>query len=266
MPLRHALQYLRRRRIARNIDRLGGDVDLNDPRAMGQFAALFDGYVPENCSITLIPAPMSQWPCRARNIFGGFIEFGALIYDAQGPVAVIRRQIFLGLRAVNHSYLVVDSRRRGQGHGLRCLRKSIGLYDRLGIRYVAISAALDTGRWFWAECGFQFTNDQDRIAVRAWFDQVIAALGRQYQTAHLRDPEQFARLGDPDTVSFAEIAAALPQHRQEIERRAAANNFAMNQQLEFGKAVLLTGPEWDGFLDLEGPRRRLLEERFQTRL
>jgi GNAT superfamily N-acetyltransferase len=175
-------------------------------------------------------------------------------------VGGFRRRLAFDPEIAVHEHLVLEPEFRGRGLGLRFVQRALPLYDSLGLRRIHLQAALETGRWYWAHMGFDFFPPGGCDAVRDWAVGLCAALGHddlrpdQYHSAR-----QFARMGGARRLSLEEIAEAVPERREKIEKVATKNGHAMDERLAFGRAVLLTGPQWDGHLELRGAPRLAFE-------
>jgi len=63
---------------------------------------------------------------------------------------------------------------------------------------------------------------------------------------------QFARMATRRPVTFGHLAAALPAKRPVLELAAEKNFLAMTDPVSLGRLVMLSGPAWTGYLELEG--------------
>jgi len=263
------LAWARRQLLIRRVFHFGLEADLAQPQVAARFERVLAAYTPEGLSLMVVPAwfvNQMRWPSRVGQELGGVIEFGGLLYDDTGPVALIQRRILLGRREATHGYLYVLPHRRGERIGLQSVMKSIEFYDSIGITRIYAQAALETGRWYWASCGFEFANNQSREDVRTWARLLVVNLGRQYDVDAPMEPADFLALGGDDTVNLEAIASAFPQDRVQIEQIAQQNQKAMTDDLPFGQALLMTGPEWYGVLDLTGPARARFVEHARARI
>ena len=229
---------------------------------------MFDAFAPfPNSRLLLVPGGAPDVvPCEASLDHGGLIGFSAVLEIESNPVALIMRRLFLRGRYVHHEYLSVFEPYRNYGIAPAVLKTSFDFFDELEMRYVVVLAALETGRWYWAQCGFTFLERSDRDGVEQWAQQTLRALGIQLDTRLLADAGQFLRMGEPQTVSIEELSQAMPGEAQRFHDAALANNINPVDQIPLGKAILVCGPEWWGRLDLNGPSRTVFDVFVQNRL
>lgn len=192
---------------------------------------------------------------------GGSIRVtGALVYDRQFAGQFMRR-LQLDRNLAMHEHLIISPRFRGQGIGARFVHRSLELYDALGLEQVGLKAGLATGRWYWAQMGFDFVVPEEVEPIRVWAKKVCDATGVEADGLdELSSAPQFARLEGTRAISFGEMAAALPDHAEHLGKVAEANGFAPDDLLGLGKATMLSGPGWSARLDLKGAQRRSFEE------
>ena len=91
--------------------------------------------------------------------------------------------------------------------------------------------------------------------------EIIDAFGGGLDAGTLTHPIQFARLGEPATLTFDELCDAFPLRRDAYEGIAFDNGLGMHEAKPFGRIVLLTGPTWNGRLDLQGADRLIFDDR-----
>ena len=109
--------------------------------------------------------------------------------------------------------------------------------------------------------GFDFAVPAEVEPMREWAEQVHHGLGIPIDgLERLSSAAQFARLDGERQVSFEEIAVALPEREQALKKVADGNNFPMARPMALGKAIMLSGPQWEGHLRLAGAQRRAFEE------
>jgi GNAT superfamily N-acetyltransferase len=229
----------------------GQAIDLADHiEAFPEIEAAFS--IP-NAALELIPGR-----CEASLEDGGTLELVGFIH-ARGSgtghlVAQFHREIRFDHDCAEHRWLKVEPQFRGYGISSALLLRSFGFYRALGISAVELDAGMETGRWHWARVGFDFMWPKDREKVRAWAREVIDRLGvQQAGIDAFISATQFALMEGNRKVSLAELAGAIPEMRERIEAVAAQNYLQMETRIALGRAVMLTGPGWDGRLDLNGP-------------
>ncbi len=192
---------------------------------------------------------------------GGSIRLTGFLMDAGQFVGQFRRRIQFDRDLAMHESLIIARRFRGQGIGARFVHRSLDLYDALGLEQVGLKASLTTGRWYWAQMGFDFVAPGEVEPIRAWAEKVCGATDVKVEGLdEISGAPQFARLEGSRQISFGEIVAALPEHGEEVATVAEENGFALDDVMGIGKAIMLTGPDWTGRLDLEGAQRRSFDE------
>ncbi|MHB8719242.1 MAG: hypothetical protein ACYDAC_10185 [Candidatus Dormibacteria bacterium] len=97
---------------------------------------------------------------------------------AEGLLAAqMERSIWLDHHFVDHSLLVIGGRFRGKGLSLILLNQAFGVYRKIGLKYIAVHAALETGRWHWARLGFTALDEQEYALIVGWAGLCSIALG-----------------------------------------------------------------------------------------
>jgi hypothetical protein len=108
--------------------------------------------------------------------------------------------------------------------------------------------------------GFDFAVATEVEPMRGWAREVCGALGTQVEGLdEFSAAAQFARLEGDREVCFADIAAALPGLEEKLVDVAKGNDFEMTRAMPLGKAIMLSGPQWNGQLRLEGAQRLSFE-------
>ncbi len=237
---------------------LGGEVDLTDGANRRAFAEVLDAYAPENYSLVLNPAQR----CRATLDQDGEIAFWGNLVTGGNIVAELERRLFLGRRFAEHRRIRVVPSYRGNRIAPRCLIRSVELYDQLRFELIKLRAAY-SGSWYWAQWGFHFENPDELARLQEHAQELIDIFGGGLDATTLTHPVQFFRLGEPATITFDELADALPQRRDAYEQRAHDNGLGMHDPVPFGRIVLLTGPSWDACLHLapDGADRLIFNDR-----
>jgi GNAT superfamily N-acetyltransferase len=230
------------------------------------FPELLAGFRAESIEPSLIShdaGPSAKLASKASLEDGGsFLLVGALHTPDGGYVGAFQRRLQLEPAWAVHELLVIDPAYRGRGIGPRLLLSSFALYDELEIEEVHLVAGLETGRWYWAHMGFDFLKGGDREMVQAWAREVCEALDVKPQSLGADSSAgQIARLRSDRDVTLEELAAAMPDQRPRLETDVAEKNgFAMDRPIPLGQAIMLTGPQWRAYLQLQGPQRLAFEE------
>lgn len=242
-----------RGRILARIEAMTNGQAIDLAENLDRFPEISDAFSIPNASLELIPGK-----CEASLEDGGSIELvGFLHVEAGGGshlMAQFHREIRLDQDCAEHKWLKVEPVFRGYGISSALLLRSFSFYKALGLSAVELDAGMETGRWHWARVGFEFMWPKDREKVRAWALEVTGRLGlyrpgiRAFGSA-----TQFARMEGPRKVSLEEVADAFPEIRSRLPSVAAQNCLAMDDRIAIGRAVMLTGPGWEGRLDLHGP-------------
>lgn len=269
--------------LARRIDELGDGRLASGPKH-AVLAELYEAFAPRG--FRLIPFPddsfveASGHRIRVR---------GMIVDDPIGQVVgEIDRDLALDSEIVRHELLRIQRAYRGAGLSLVLLDRAFPIYRRLGIRFVGVHAALQTGRWQWARLGFEVLPD-DRDLVMSWATVALAGLGLPLidPAAPIRRLAQMGTGDPPEKVSLEEVHAAVEADlarrrkvpaladavdsmvsawderslaetsgqmtmldRARVETMAADNRIAAEEPIPVGKAIMLTGPDWNGYFDL----------------
>jgi hypothetical protein len=198
-------------------------------------------------------------------------------------VGELIRHLQLDAGRVGHELLRVQRPYRGAGLAILLLDRSFAFYQECGLRLVAVHAALETGRWYWARLGFDFETPTERAFVAGWGVLALEALGEPLLpiTAPARRWAQLGTASPPRMVSLRELHTAVSAH---VKRRLAdpheaatyqnlavamrerlggdwidhdrfaacahENGVALDEQIPLGRAIMLTGPDWNGVFDL----------------
>jgi GNAT superfamily N-acetyltransferase len=235
------------------IERLtnGQAIDLADH--IDQFPEVKAAFSIPNATLELIPGR-----CEASLEDGGTLELVGYLHSSNGVgdhlVAQFQREIHLDQECAEHKWLKVEPAFRGYGISSALLLRSFGFYKALGLSGVELDAGMETGRWHWARVGFEFIWPKDRERVRSWALEVAERLNvHRPGMETFESATQFARMEGNRKVSLAELAESIPAMRSRIEAVAAQNYLGMETRIQLGRAVMLTGPGWEGRLDLHGP-------------
>jgi GNAT superfamily N-acetyltransferase len=198
---------------------------------------------------------------------GGSIRLTGMLRHGRDYVAFFMRRLQLQEGWAIHQRLVVDPPFRGQAIGARFVQRSLELYDDLGLEEIRIRAGLETGRWLWAQMGFEFALAAEAEEALEWAKEVCGALGVEMEGLEgMEAAGQLARLECDREVSFAALAEAMPEKRGELELAAARNGMAIEKPIPLGQLVMLSGGEWFGYLKLHGPQRYAFEEAVAERV
>ncbi|HEU4905411.1 MAG TPA: hypothetical protein VFT19_04760 [Solirubrobacterales bacterium] len=193
---------------------------------------------------------------------GSLVVTGFLRAMAGEFVGSFKRRLQLEPGWAVHEQLVIVPEHRGKGIAPEFLLSSFDLYDRLGLEEVHVLAGLETGRWYWAHMGFDFMKAGERTMVLAWANEVVAALGLEgLEIGEHSSAGQIARLDCDEEISLEALAQAMPNQRERLEEKVAlTNGMEMTRPITLGRAIMLSGPEWRGFLQLQGPHRLAFNE------
>jgi hypothetical protein len=134
-------------------------------------------------------------------------------------------------------------------------RTSVELYERLGLTHAAVYAQ-QVGRYVWATCGFDFYDDDERLATIEVAEQFASALGRPRDLSGIRHSWELAALQvgvGEGPVTLADVATA---------QGMPPPSLGGVEEISLGKALLL-GPAsagWAGLLEIrrESPGRVIL--------
>jgi GNAT superfamily N-acetyltransferase len=235
----------------------GDSIDIG--AKIAHFPEIQAGFEVEGFRTRLIPrGPMDPGSKLTLGGGGSLLVTGLLhtpLPDSE-LVAIFKRRLQFEDRWAIHEYLEVKPPFRGRGINLRLLQSSFALYEALGLDSVHLKASLATGRWHWARVGFEFHRAADLAAVRDWAVRVCDAL-------ELKEPDlpgfssaaQIVRMGGDCTTSFAQMSAAMPGEEKRLRSLASENGLDPGTSIPLGRAVMLSGPDWMGRLELNGPSR-----------
>ena len=241
---------------------IGDPIDLNVPANRQAFDDVIDAYAPND----RYQVELSKFDrCVATEQQGGLINFVAWLVTGGEPIAEIKRVLNLNRGYAYHSSLRVHPPYRGNRVAVGSLASSVELYDRLGFSAVRLRACY-SGTWYWARFGFEFEDPQEVSAIRRHAQQVVNAFGGGLDVSTFTHPQQFLYLGHPSVISFGELVDAMPKKEDAFIGIAADNGLGMHDRIPFGRAVLLTGPSWDGRLTLQGPGRLIFDDLVRRKL
>ena len=255
-----------RKRLLWRVEQLtnGQFIDLAEHAA--EFPELLDGFTTENVAPRLITHEASSSPKLASKASlddgGSFLVVGALHTSDGSYVGTFQRRLQLDPSWAVHELLVLDPLYRGRGIAAELLRSSFSLYDDLELEQVHLVAGLETGRWYWAHMGFEFLRTEERELAHAWANEVCEALQVKPEGLGTESSAgQLARLRGECDITLEDLATAMPPQRTRIEIDVASkNDLSMDRPLVLGKAIMLTGPQWRAYLQLQGPQRLAFEE------
>jgi GNAT superfamily N-acetyltransferase len=151
-----------------------GDVALNDSGRHDAFREVYD-------ALTLSPFQLMPFPDDSTlDTATNGLRLQAVLVDAEteGQVAAeIHRSFQLDSKFVEHKLLLIQKpyRRAGLSHVL--LSQAFPFYRRIGLDFVLVHAALQSGRWHWARMGFTPVNQQEQDLHDAWSLLCLHALG-----------------------------------------------------------------------------------------
>jgi hypothetical protein len=253
-----------------------GDMALDTPARQEAFREVFDAFTPPRFDLFAMPDEC------AISTADNTIRISGVLVDAANRQCVgpVRRTLVLDFRFASHDYMSLQQFYRNNALAPVLLTQAFTFYDSVGILVVFAQAALETGRWYWARLGFEFFRASERAAVARWGRAVVAALGNPVDTGSLHEARQWALLGSTPPqaqTSFEAIANALPRSRYKhfarlpirryLELVAERNRIRFDQDIDLGRAIMLTGPDWYGYFPLyDRARRNQLNVYTNTRL
>lgn len=154
-----------------------------------------------------------------------------------GPIEYMQRtfrQNRAGGWEVYHAYLGIDKKTQGGGIGRSIMRGSLGVYKKLGISKITVTANIDIGGYTWARFGF---GAQDVFAFR---DQARLGLGKILRGGFITQKEH----DDAITILRSNIAPdRLPFEFASLITKSG---------YKLGKEALLNSG-WRGYVDLADP-------------
>lgn len=229
----------------------GQQIDLAEH--LDHFPELRRAFTIPHAELVLVPDR-----CPASLEDGGSIELVGFLCtpldDGTEPGLQFKRHLKLGEGCADHQWLKVAPPLRGIGLSSALLLRSFAFYKSIGLRSVELDAAMEAGKWHWARVGFEFMWPAEAAAVKRWALEVAAAVKPEgLNVAALTTATQFAHMEARRGITLAELSKSFPKKAEQIEKVAKQNDLAMDQPIPFGRAVMLTGPRWEGLLDLEGP-------------
>ena len=240
----------------RRFDELkGGRFD--DADLLGAFSDVFDAVcAPPN--VRFAPdAPKCSLDCERRTVL---VE-GDLISAAGDKLARIVRELDFANGVAHHGQLIVAKDFRGVGLAAVLLDHALGFYQRVAITEIVLTAALTMGPYYWAKLGFDFEDARDSRQMQHWFARVNAQLDLGLDCIAERKPRAWSQLGIDEGVdcSLGEISERFPEARDRIATRAADIGLDLDERIHAGKAVLLSGPNWNGRLAVSSRARSLVQ-------
>lgn len=242
-----------RQSIVERIEGLTNGQAIDLAEHIGDFPEIAAAFSIPNAKLELIPSR-----CEASLEDGGKLELVGFIHVRSGIqdhlVAQFQREIRFDQECAEHKWLKVEPGFRGYGISSALLLRSFDFYKALGLAGVELDAGMETGRWHWARVGFEFMWPQDFLKVRAWALELADRLEvHRPGIEQFTSATQFARMEGSRKVTLGELAEAMPSMRGRIEAVAAQNYLELDTRIQLGRAVMLTGPGWEGRLELHGP-------------
>jgi len=242
-------------RLLERIESLTSAQDVDLCTHLDDFPEIREAFTIPHATLGLVPGH-----CVASLEDGGSFELIGFLKtpldDGNEPGLRFKRHLKLGERCADHQWLKVAPALRGIGLSSALLLRSFEVYKALGICSVELDAAMETGKWHWARVGFEFMWPDQAANVKRWVLEVADELGIDgVNVEALSTATQFARMEGRRGISLEELAQAFPQRAVQLDfgRIAASNGLTMQEQIAFGRAVMLTGPRWEGRLDLSAP-------------
>jgi GNAT superfamily N-acetyltransferase len=185
----------------------------------GDFPEIIEAYTLKHITPVLVARDKEgKLISKASLEDGGSIRLTGYLVDDGEFVGEFMRRLQFDRGLAVHGHLVIDPRFRGQGIGARFVHRSLDLYDALGFEQVGLKASLATGRWYWAQMGFDFGVASEADPIRSWAQKVCAATGIEVDGLHqLTAAPQFARLEGTRDISLVEMAEAMPDQAGRLD-------------------------------------------------
>jgi hypothetical protein len=253
-----------------------GDLRLDTPERQDAFREVFAAFTPAQFGFFAMPDECAI--ATASNT----IQVSGVLVDTQNRQCVgpMRRTLVLDVHFATHDYMALQQFYRNHALAPVLLTQAFAFYDTIGILVVFVQAGLETGRWYWGRLGFEFFRPAERAAVRRWGRAIVSALGAPVDVGAISEARHWALLGStPPQIrtSLEAIADAMPRSRfkhfggapirRYLEVVAERNRLRLDQEIDLGRAIMLSGPDWYGFFPLyDGARRTQLNLYTNTRL
>lgn len=239
-----------RKQLLRGIAALANGSSIDLAEKIDLFPEVREAFSIPDAKLELVPGE-----CTASTEDGGSLELVGYLCAERLPgipiVAQFHRVLTLEQDCAEHKWLKVEPQHRGNGLSAALLLRSFDFYKEIGLKSVKLEACMETGKWHWARVGFDFKKQGQLERVRRWALQVTERLNvRRPGIDAFTSATQFATMEGSRKISLAEIGTTP---HGEIEKIAAQNCLEMEKPIRLGRAVMLTGPAWDGRLDLYGP-------------
>lgn len=173
-----------------------------------------------------------------------FAAFESLGLTQTGP---LRRTIVTQTSHARHHNFRLPLAWTNQLRGRETLRRSVELYQALGIGEVSL-LAVDDGRYVWAMCGFDFATDQDRqTTFRACLD-FADRLDLDLDFQDVVHPWEIGAI--EGEVTLEEIAVAIGAEPIKLPYPA---DDKLKTPMRIGKALLLFSDlqGWQGVFDTD---------------
>lgn len=253
-----------------------GDLVLDTPARQAGFQEVFDAFTPAQFDFFAVPDEC------AIAIAGSTIRVSGILVDTENRqyVGPMTRTLVLDVHLASHDFMSLQQSYRNNALAPVLLNQAFSFYDLLGIVAVLVQAGLETGRWYWGRLGFEFAHASERAAAARWGRAVVRALGDPVDVSAIRDARDWALLGStPPQIqtSFEAITQAMPRSRFQHLRGvplgsylrlvADQNRLRFDQDIDLGRAIMLSGPDWYGLFPLgDTARRSQLDIYMRTKL
>jgi GNAT superfamily N-acetyltransferase len=249
-----------REQLLRRIHLLEGDADLHIRENLEAFGEVTDAWTPPTCELQLV----AESRCRACDEGGGLIQVDATINLDGERIGRTEREFSLAERVAKHRLFFLQLEHRGRGLGANALIRAVTFYREADVTAVHLHAGLLAGRWYWAQWGFDFRRADDRSAVQAWAQRVLHALGVVDANAtDLERPSDFLFLNGAASATIRQLGELIRDRQRNFAEIATHNAIGMDEAVELGKLILLTGPDWEGILRLGTEDEVLFNHRAQ---
>jgi hypothetical protein len=242
-----------------------GDLDLDSRARRAAFSEMTDAFSVPGLRLKM---EASHCTCAVRN---HAIQMAGLLHDGDDLVATWHRELLLDQGVAIHHYLKVEQPYRQLGIAPRILAGGLAFYDRLGLDWITLQAALSSGRWHWAARGFDFRpgSGHDVVAFYRW---AVTSMGLPIDTSTFTTATQYA-LAAPDVkLTMSRMGSQLAslvgpvQASRWVREQAHANGIDLDEEIPAARAIMLCGPAWEGQLSLRDPQRAAFDTYVTTAL
>jgi len=186
------------------------------------------------------------------------------------PVEFYSRLFIPADKSVNHDYLVFKE--KGAGNAKELFQKSVDLYDKMGIEKIRVHAALEMGAYTWSKYGFQYEDDEARLAHLNSFEN-DEAKGLNERMEELLPKSEIQRMSPEEYADYEAVRDVLRTRDNRMNQLLAdlevpeldkLVSHIEEDGLKKGSGfikLLFYKTHWTGFLNLDknSPDRKRLE-------